>query len=216
MPNMVIRAQTHQKLEILIFFSIISSVLTMPFKWALNHYRAVIFSQVMNIYMPKYDERHVWAQNAKYGHSGPDPPKIKNFELFRYYHKRLTNTLQMSPQPLLGDNFKPTYDFFYVKIWRKTCFGPKMPNMVIWAQTPRKKFFFDFFVTIITVLPIRLKWALNHYQVIILSQVMNFFPIFPISGTLWVSQSVSKSVSKSVTLFSQNWVMSFFWFFAWS
>ena len=45
MPNMVIRAQTPRKLEILKFLSIISSVWTMRLKWALNHYQAIIFSQ---------------------------------------------------------------------------------------------------------------------------------------------------------------------------
>ena len=35
-------------------------------------------------YKPKYDENVFWAQNAKYGHSGPDPPKIRNFEIFLF------------------------------------------------------------------------------------------------------------------------------------
>ena len=45
---------------LLTFFisSIISSILTC-FKYALNYYQAIIFCQVMNIYMPKYDEKHV-------------------------------------------------------------------------------------------------------------------------------------------------------------
>ena len=77
----------------------------------------------------------------KCGNSGTDPPKIKNFKLFCYQWKRLTNKLQTSNQPLLGDNVKPRCDKKYV-------LGHKCPNMVIQAKKPRKLNFLNVFAIV--------------------------------------------------------------------
>jgi len=64
----------------------------------------------------------------------PPPQKKKKIKIFKklFFHvKRLRNTLPTSPQPLSDDNFSPRYE-------SKRIFGPKCPNMVIWAQTPEK------------------------------------------------------------------------------
>ena len=55
------------------------------------------------------------AQNAEYGHSGPDPPKYLKNIFFSSHRKRLTNMLQISPQPLSDHNCKSSYEYLRSK-----------------------------------------------------------------------------------------------------
>ena len=72
-PNMVIRPQTLQKLEILMFFNFIRSNSPISFQRAINHYLEIILRH--NI-----PQNVFWAQNAQIWLFGPSPPKIENLD----------------------------------------------------------------------------------------------------------------------------------------
>ena len=74
---------------------------------------------------------YFWAEMTKYGNLCPDPRKMKIFKKLFFHVKRLIISLPTSPQPLSDDNFSSRYE-------PKRIFGPKCPNMVIWAQTLEK------------------------------------------------------------------------------
>ena len=76
-----------------------------------------------------------------YGNSGPDPWKIKFFELFFNCVMPLSNTLQTSPQPLSGKDLNSRYV-------KKCVLGPRCPYMVIRAHTPKKLVFLKFSFTV--------------------------------------------------------------------
>jgi len=56
---------------------------------------------------------------------------MKIFKKLFFHVKRLIIMLPTSTQPLSDDNFSSRNE-------PKLIFGPKCPNMVIWAQTPEK------------------------------------------------------------------------------
>ena len=67
--------------------------------------------------------------------------------------------------------------------------GPKVPNFILGPRPTNFLKILKFSDLPISSSLICFQRALNHYQAIILSQVMNFFPIIPILGTLWPAPS---------------------------
>ena len=84
----------------------------------------------------------------------------------------------MRPRNLSGDKFKPSDH-------KKRVLGPECPNMVIWAQTPRKKHFRDCYAITRNVLQIRFQRALNNYQVISLSQYITKNMFLAPNAQIW-------------------------------
>ena len=87
-------------------------------------------------FAPKCPNMEKWPKIA------PRPPKTDIFELFYFHLRKLKIWLPTSPQPALGDDFKSKYA-------QNSDFGPKCPNMEIWAKLaprPPKMEIFEFFL----------------------------------------------------------------------
>ena len=95
----------------------------------------------------------------------PQAPKNEIFQKNSFFRKGLQILLPTSPQPPPDIKFKSSYA-------RKRDFGLLCPNMEIRPQAPKNEIFQNFFHFCRKISIFRFQRALNHPQILSLSQVM--------------------------------------------
>ena len=165
-PNMEIRPRA-PKMEFSKFFHFWGKVSRFRFQRALNHPPTLSLSQVMQ-------ENVILAYYAQIWKFGPRLPKMEFLKMFSFLWKGLQISLLTSPQPPPDIKLKSSYarKRDYAQIWK---FSPRLPKMEFFKII----YFFE------KVSRFRFQRALNHPQILSLSQVMQENVILAYYAQIW-------------------------------